>query len=147
MPLLTPEQCAAVRRSAMNRSILPPLRRSSTPTGVRKNCSSAMNAERLELCRWIADKSSGKQDHKDRITWFEQKFGHILFTSIISDYLSKKQAHLDPAELTTYELSLNRSSTAEYKELEGVTEFSGEIQLRDIKSHYSRQHRQVLKQI
>lgn len=49
MPLPTPEQRAASRISATNRSILPPLRRSSTPTGVHKNRSTATNGERIQL--------------------------------------------------------------------------------------------------
>jgi hypothetical protein len=92
MPLPTSKQRTAARSSIANRSISPPLRRSSTPTGIKKNRFSATNRQRAELRRWWADKSLGKREHKDAIRWFEEKFGPVLSTSTISDYLSLKFA-------------------------------------------------------
>jgi hypothetical protein len=101
-----------------NRSTSPPLRRASTPTGVRKNRSSVTNQQRIELRRWWADDSYGKREHKDAIKWFEQKFGRVLTTSTVSDYLGWKFAHLDGQELSKHNLSSQRTRIPEYKELE-----------------------------
>jgi hypothetical protein len=92
MPLPTSKQRTAARSSIANRSISPPLQRSSTPTGIKKNRFSATNRQRAELRRWWADKSLGKREHKDAIRWFEEKFGPVLSTSTISDYLGLKFA-------------------------------------------------------
>jgi Fission yeast centromere protein N-terminal domain len=59
----------------------------------------------MELRRWWADDLYGKRDHKDAIKWFEQKFGWVLATSIVSDYLGWKFAHLDDQELSKHKLS------------------------------------------
>ena len=92
MPLPTSKQRTAARSSIANRSISPPLQRSSTPTGIKKNRFSATNRQRAELRRWWADKSLGKRELKDAIRWFEEKFGPVLSTSTISDYLGLKFA-------------------------------------------------------
>lgn len=125
MPVPAPKQRAAGRISAANRSISPPLHRSSTcssrsstPTGMRKNRSSATNGERIQLRRWWADKSFGKREQKDEIAWSEAQFDRVLSSSTISDYLGPKFAHLYTTELSKYEITLSRSSTAEYEELE-----------------------------
>ena len=121
MPLLTPEQ-----RAAVNRSISPSFlhrssassSRSSTPTSIRKNRGSATNTERIQLRRQWANKSQGKREQKDVIIWFKQQFGRVLSSSTISDYLGPKFVYLDTAELSKYKLTLSRGRTAEYKELE-----------------------------
>jgi hypothetical protein len=118
MPLPTEEQRTAAAVAQANRSISPPLHRSRTPTGIRKNRKTATNHERRELRRWWADDSYGKRDHKDAIAWFQQNFQRSLSTSTVSDYLSKKYVHLDDQELSKYVLSSNRNRPPEHKELE-----------------------------
>ena len=85
MPIPTPDQLAAISRANRSPS---PLRRASTPTGIRRNRGSATNQQRIELRRWWADDSYGKREHKDTVCWFKQKFGRVLSIFIISDYLS-----------------------------------------------------------
>lgn len=116
MPIPTPDQLRAVTMANLSTST--PLRRASTPTGIRRNRTSATNQQRIELRRWWADDSYGKRDHKDAIHWFEQKFGRVLSTSTISDYLGWKFAHLDDQELSKYKLSSQRIRATEYEELE-----------------------------
>jgi hypothetical protein len=116
MPIPSPDQLRAISRA--NRSTSLPLRRTSTPTGIRRNRSSVTNQQRIELRRWLADDSYGKREHKDAIEWFEQKFGRVLATSTMSDYLGWKFAHLDDQELSKHNLSSQRTRTPEYKELE-----------------------------
>jgi DDE superfamily endonuclease/Fission yeast centromere protein N-terminal domain/Tc5 transposase DNA-binding domain len=114
MPILTANQHLA----RANRPASASSSRSGTPTGITKKRSSATNRQRVELRRWWSDDSLGKREHKDAIRWFEEKFGRVLSTSTISDYLSSKYAHLDEKELSNYELGLKRVSNADYKELE-----------------------------
>jgi hypothetical protein len=97
MPLPIPDQLIAISRANRSPS---PLRRASTPTGIRRNRSLATNQQHIELCRWWADDSYRKREHKDAVCWFEQKFGRVLSTSIISDYLGWKFAHLDDQKLS-----------------------------------------------
>ena len=94
MPIPAPGQLK--RKTTSDPISLPPIR--------RPNRQSATNKERRELRKWWADQSLGQRQQKDAIVWFKEKYGRQLSSSCVSDYLSKKYAHLDNANLSKFKL-------------------------------------------
>jgi hypothetical protein len=85
MPIPSPDQLKAISKTNQSTSLS--FYKASTPTNIQRNHSSVTNQQRIKLCKWWADDSYKKREHKDAIKWFKQKFGQVLTISIISNYL------------------------------------------------------------